>query len=85
MATVDINEHRRIRNRELERKCAFLEGERDRLEILLCTLLKLSARTVGCTETLVLDALITLTGIDPYKAHIHTPLSPTTETHEIAA
>lgn len=67
----DLAAHQRQRIRELDARCMFLEGERERLELLLATLLQIAARTAKCSETLILDALITITGIDPAKAHIH--------------
>ena len=68
MDEFDINEHRRLRNRELERDVDYLEAEVERLYAILSALLLMAKRTVGCDPVLVLDACCELVDTNPGMA-----------------
>ena len=70
MSEFDIHEHRRLRNRELERDNEYLQAEVERLYALLSAILLMASRTVGCDPMIVLDAACELTDTNPAVAAV---------------
>lgn len=60
--------YRRTRLIELERRCAFLEGERRRLERLLGQALRVAVGGTSTTPTALLGVLCELDGTNPGRA-----------------